>query len=98
MNGNGTAIRASGAAIRAIRVAQGRGIRQLAEDTGFTRGYLSRLETGHLGASPETIAIVADSLNVPIEAITRADIADGEILSEQAKAKLWLQWWDSAKT
>ncbi len=36
--------------------------------------------------------------NVPLAQITRVDIGDGASLSEQDKAKLWLEWWDGAKT
>jgi hypothetical protein len=35
--------------------------------------------------------------NVPLELISRTDIANGAAMSEQAKAGLWLQWWDRAK-
>jgi hypothetical protein len=35
--------------------------------------------------------------NVPLARITRVEIDDDANLSEQDKAKLWLQWWDSAK-
>jgi transcriptional regulator with XRE-family HTH domain len=59
-----------GPAIRAIREAKGIGIRQLAAMSGLDRGYLSRVETGDVGASEETIQRIADSLDVAIEAVS----------------------------
>lgn len=59
-----------GPAIRAIREARQISIRQLAERSGLNRGYLSRLESGLAGASGETIARIATTLDVPSEAIS----------------------------
>ncbi|MBS2962628.1 helix-turn-helix transcriptional regulator [Actinocrinis puniceicyclus] len=61
-----------GPAIRAIREAKGIGIRQLSATTGLHRGYLSRVETGEVGASDETISRIAVGLDVPIEAVSYA--------------------------
>ena len=35
--------------------------------------------------------------NVPLELITNVDIATALDQSEQAKAELWLKWWDAGK-
>jgi len=66
-------VRANGAAIRAIRTANRCGLRTLARRTELTRGFLSLIETGQRGASAKTIELIADALNVPIEAITHRD-------------------------
>lgn len=64
-------MKANGAAIRAIRTANRRGLRKLATETGLTRGFLSQIETGKRGASDETIQVIADALGTTVEAITR---------------------------
>jgi hypothetical protein len=35
--------------------------------------------------------------NVPLAIITKVDVANGNYVSEQANAKLWVEWWESAK-
>ena len=35
--------------------------------------------------------------NVPLAMITKVDIADGKYESEQASARLWVEWWEAAK-
>jgi hypothetical protein len=63
-------VRANGAAIRAIRTANRCGLRTLAIRIDRTRGFLSQVETGKRGASPQTIERIADALGVPVAAIT----------------------------
>lgn len=63
----------NGIAIRALRTANRCGLRELEKKTGLDRGYLSRLERGKRGASPETVLLIAHALNVPLEAITKED-------------------------
>lgn len=64
----------NGVAIRALRQARGCGLRELSRRTGLTRPYLSRLERGKRGATPETVHLIAEALNVPPEALTSEDI------------------------
>ncbi|UUS30874.1 MULTISPECIES: helix-turn-helix domain-containing protein [Streptomyces] len=64
----------NGVAIRALRTANRCGLRELEEKTGLSRGYLSRLERGERGASPDTVLLIAHVLDVPPEAITREDL------------------------
>jgi hypothetical protein len=33
--------------------------------------------------------------NVPLEVLTKIDIANGDIMSEQEKSKLWVEWWEA---
>ncbi|MEW2415354.1 helix-turn-helix transcriptional regulator [Streptomyces sp. NPDC046866] len=69
-------MRPNGQAIRAIRRAQKIGLRSLQQMTGFNRGYLSRLERGHIREPDEIhIRTVADALNVAPEAITHQEEA-----------------------
>ncbi|WP_414629056.1 helix-turn-helix domain-containing protein [Streptomyces xanthochromogenes] len=64
----------NGVAIRALRTANRCGLRELARRTGLSRPYLSRLERGKRGASPDTVLLIAHALNVPPDAITREDL------------------------
>ncbi|NJQ04233.1 helix-turn-helix transcriptional regulator [Streptomyces lonarensis] len=48
-------------------------LRQLAESTGYDRGYLSRLERNEAGAKPDTLRCIATVLAVPPADITRGD-------------------------
>ena len=36
--------------------------------------------------------------NVPLALIAKVDIANGRYDSEQANSKLWVQWWETART
>jgi transcriptional regulator with XRE-family HTH domain len=64
----------NGVAIRALRTANACGLRELARRTGLSRPYLSRLERGTRGATPETVRLIARALNVPPEALTSEDL------------------------
>ena len=35
--------------------------------------------------------------NVPLTLITKVDIANGNLNSEQANSRLWMEWWEAAK-
>jgi HTH-type transcriptional regulator, competence development regulator len=63
-------MQANGDAIRALRRANGCGLRALSEQTGLNRGFLSQIETGKRGASVRTLTTIATALDVPIKAIT----------------------------
>lgn len=55
---------ANGTAIRAIRKGLDLSLRGLSKKTGYSRGYLSRLETGKRDAKNKTIVVIADALGV----------------------------------
>ena len=49
-------------------------LRELARQTGRNRGYLSRLERGHITAvADKTVQDIARALQVPPDAITRKE-------------------------
>jgi len=60
-------------AMRDIRKALGRSLRDAEKDTGLDRGFLSRLERGHTGARDVTIQTYADYLGVSITTITHEE-------------------------
>lgn len=64
----------NGVAIRALRKATHCGLRELERRTGLSRPYLSRLERGERGATPETVRLIAEALNIPPELLTSEDI------------------------
>ncbi|MFF3619990.1 helix-turn-helix domain-containing protein [Streptomyces sp. NPDC002467] len=67
-------MRPNGQAIREIRRAKNIGLRMLQEMTGLNRGYLSRLERGHIHESDdEQVRKVAIALHVALQAITHEE-------------------------
>lgn len=58
-------VKTDGNAIRALRIAGGLTIRQLAKATGVDHGTISKVERGLMEASPRTIRAIADLLDVP---------------------------------
>jgi transcriptional regulator with XRE-family HTH domain len=61
----------NGAALRVIRTGQGLSLRDLAELTGLSIGFLSRVETDQKDLSnEETIKTIAKALRVDVEAIS----------------------------
>ncbi len=52
--------------LKAIRNWRGETQLHLAAETGIGQGYLSDLESGHRTGTPETIAKIAQALNVPV--------------------------------
>jgi transcriptional regulator with XRE-family HTH domain len=65
----------NGAAIRAIRQAQGLGLRVIASRIGKDRGFLSRVERGLAGASDQTLQDIAAALGAPVQAIIREEMS-----------------------
>ena len=61
---------ANGQRIRDLREAKPLGLRKLADLAGVHRSYLSRLERGIKGASPETLDKIAAGLDVSVDEIT----------------------------
>lgn len=67
------ALRPNGDAIRVIRERTGISLTALAADVGIDKGQLSRIERGQPGGlvpSARTLRAIADSLGVPLSAIT----------------------------
>ncbi|WP_279634533.1 helix-turn-helix domain-containing protein [Streptomyces monomycini] len=68
-------MRPNGAAIRYIRRAQMLSLRSLSEQTGLDRGYLSRLERGHIRrAGDNNVLAIAAAMRVPLSAITHEEM------------------------
>lgn len=57
----------------------------LSQQTGLSQGYLSDLENGHRAGTPETIAKLAEVLNVPIAWLSWPELM--EFPGTQGKAK-----------
>jgi DNA-binding XRE family transcriptional regulator len=53
--------------LKAVRTWRGETQTRLNAKTGIAQGYLSDLETGRRTGAPETIAKLAQALNVPVE-------------------------------
>lgn len=62
--------RINGASVKVIREALGIRHSDLAARVGFTRGTLTHVEQGARQVSPETQRKIAQSLGVPLEAVT----------------------------
>ncbi|MEU0659555.1 helix-turn-helix domain-containing protein [Streptomyces lavendulocolor] len=63
-----------GPAIRRVRKAQNMSLRMLQELTGLNRGYLSRMERGHIRTSDdERVRTIANALQVKPAAITQEE-------------------------
>lgn len=57
--------------LRAYRVERGLTIAQLAEDSGISKGMLSKVENRRTAASLSTLARLADALSIPVTALFR---------------------------
>jgi len=67
-------VRPNGQAIREIRRAKNIGLRTLQQMTGLDRGYLSRLERGHIREpNDDQVRKVATALHVALDAITHKE-------------------------
>lgn len=75
----------NGTAIRAIRAAQQRSIRDVADAAGISTAYLSEVERGR-DASDDVIARIAQALDVPQDAITREGIT---VTEDDANLRLY---------
>ncbi|WP_018384628.1 helix-turn-helix domain-containing protein [Wenjunlia vitaminophila] len=65
-------MRLNGPAVRELRRARNVGLRQLADQIGRNRGYLSRLERDLVREpADEVVHLLAEALAVPVIAITR---------------------------
>jgi transcriptional regulator with XRE-family HTH domain len=60
-----------GTRLRAYRIERGLTIAQLAEDSGISKGMLSKVENRHTAASLSTLARLADALSIPVTALFR---------------------------
>ncbi|MBW1603450.1 XRE family transcriptional regulator [Streptomyces sp. JJ66] len=63
----------NGIAIRALRRARGWNLRDLAQRTDLSHGYLSRVERGRVNASSDVLRRIAEVFEVPPADITRGD-------------------------
>lgn len=67
-------MRPNGQAIKAIREARNLSLRDLQQQTGLNRGYLSRMERGFIRKpADEPVLKVATALGVPPDAITHEE-------------------------
>ena len=64
-----------GRSLRALRRSRGMTLRQLAEETGFTTGYLSQIENGLAVPALSALADMAAALGADIAAFFPADVA-----------------------
>jgi transcriptional regulator with XRE-family HTH domain len=60
-----------GAALRRRRLAQGRTLRQVADDAGISLTYLSEIERGRKEPSSEVLAALSDALGVVLSEVLR---------------------------
>lgn len=68
----------NGAAIRALRLAYGIKLYELANDVGVTDGTLGKIETGHMNAQMQLLKVLAARLNVPVQALMLVRLVDVE--------------------
>jgi transcriptional regulator with XRE-family HTH domain len=57
--------------LRVLRKKDGHTIESLAQETDFTRQYVSLLERGHRRPTPNVIKALAEALNVPKSVLER---------------------------
>lgn len=88
----------NGPAIRAIREAQGRSLRDIAGETGLSPSFLAQIEREERSARQAAVEKIADALGVAPAAITReghmAALVDDEdanlrLYSANSVAELW---------
>lgn len=63
-------MRLSGETIVRLRYRQGWSLTDLAENTGLTKSYLSKIERGLRQGSPRSAKVIADALGVYVDDIT----------------------------
>ncbi len=68
----------NGAVIRALRLAYGMKLYELANDVGVTDGTLGKIETGHMNAQMPLLQKLAERLNVPLQALIVVRMPDAE--------------------
>lgn len=59
-----------GATVKALREANGWALGKFASAVGLSHGHLANIEAGRKRLTPEKARLVADTLNVPLAAIT----------------------------
>lgn len=77
-----------GKRLRQIRQDHGLNLKQLAEATGLSSSFLSRIENGNTIPSISTLQIIADRLSVDVGYIFKSDKDDGFILSREGSRKI----------
>lgn len=55
-----------GETLRAVRMEQGRTLREVSEAAGVSLGYLSEIERGHKEASSELLAAICGAMDMPL--------------------------------
>lgn len=73
----------NGSVIRALRLAYGIKLYELATDVGVTDGTLGKIETGHMNAQMQLLRALADRLNVPVQALMLVRLTDVEALARE---------------
>lgn len=76
----------NGAVIRALRLAYGIKLYELANDVGVTDGTLGKIETGHMNAQMPLLKLLAARLNVPLQALMLVRVADVEPAAPELQA------------
>lgn len=76
----------NGSVIRALRLAYGIKLYELATDVGVTDGTLGKIETGHMNAQMQLLKALAARLNVPVQALMLIRLADVEPPAQQPVA------------
>jgi transcriptional regulator with XRE-family HTH domain len=76
-------VRPNGAAIRAIRIKDRRSVADVARYAGLKTQSLRNIELGQRDTTREVITLIAEILDVPVEAITR-DGTDPRTADEEA--------------
>ena len=75
---NEPAVRANGAAIRAIRKKDRRTVAEVARYAGLKPQSLSNIESGQRSASRAAMIRIAEILDVPMAAISLGDVPGGD--------------------
>src|SRR3569623_1808950 len=75
-----------GSTIRQSRIAKGMRLDDLASRSGFTKGFLSKIENGRASPPIATLMRIADSLRVDVAELLQTDSAS-DIRQVMVKAK-----------
>ncbi len=68
----------NGPVIRALRMAYGIKLYELANDVGVTDGTLGKIELGHMNAQMPLLKLLAARLNVPVQALVIVQLPEAE--------------------
>jgi len=77
-----------GPQVRQLRTGQGLTLAQLSERTGLNVGYLSQVETDKASPSLETLAAIADALDVPVNWLL-VETAEPPRVVRRADRRVW---------